>query len=94
MGAYEVICVTLDYDSPYDDCRRLDSLGFESTTGGITRKTPTEVHELAANHEDTVYVTYHGERREVRPAERDGQRYVRTTDEDTAEDPLLKQPSC
>lgn len=94
MAAYEVQCVTIDYGSPFDDCRAVEVVGFEAVDGGITRKTPAEVHDLIATEGHTVYVVYHGERFDLRPVEDGARRYVRAAPEDTDDDPLLKQPSC
>lgn len=94
MADYEVECVSVDYDSPYDDCRSIETVGFESVDGGITRMDPADVHRMIADSGDEVHVVYHGERSRVRPATDGDARYVRAADEDTAEDPLLKQPSC
>lgn len=94
MAGYEVKCVRLDYDSPFEDCRAIEALGFEAVDGGFTLKTPTEVHRLVAETDDDVFVVYHGERTEVRPATDGERRYVRTDPEDTDDDALLMQPSC
>lgn len=94
MAGYEVQCVSVDYDSRHDDCRAIEAVGFEAVDGGFTRKTPEEVHRLVAEAGEEVYVVYHGERSRVRPATDGDTRYVRAADEDTPEDPLLKQPSC
>jgi hypothetical protein len=94
MADYEVECVTVDYDAPHDDCRAIDAIGFEAVDGGITRMPPAEVHRMIADSEDEVHVVYHGERSRVRPATDGERRYVRAAEEDTAEDPLMKQPSC
>jgi hypothetical protein len=94
MADYEVKCVDLNYDSPYDDCRAIDAIGFEAVGGGFTRKSPAQVHRLITEVGDDVYVVYRDERSTVRPAADGETRYVRAADEDTAEDPLLKQPSC
>jgi hypothetical protein len=94
MSDYEVECVSVDYDSPYDDCRAIEAVGFESVEGGITRMDPAEVHRMIADSEDEVHVVYHGERTTVLPVTDGERRYVRAADEDTSEDPLMKQPSC
>jgi len=94
MGSYQVECVSLDYDSQYDDCRAIQTIGFEAVDGGFTRRTPEEVHRLVADEDHSAYVIYHDERSTLRPV-RDGKhRYVRAAPEDTPDDPLLKQPSC
>jgi hypothetical protein len=94
MVDYEVQCVSVDYDAPYDDCRSIEAIGFEAVGGGFVRKTPDEVYRLLEDEGHSVHVTYHDERSEVRPATDGDERYVRSEPEDTAEDVLLKQPSC
>lgn len=94
MVAYEVECVTIDYGSRFDDCRAIEVIGFEAVGGGITRKTPAEVHELITSEGHTAYVVYHGERSDLRPVDDGDTRYVRCAPEDSGDDPLLKQPSC
>ncbi|MEF8882510.1 MAG: hypothetical protein V5A34_08320 [Halapricum sp.] len=94
MAEYEVQCVSVDYDSQYDDCRAIETLGFDATDGGFTRKTPAEIHRLVAETDNTVYVVYHNERSDLRAVTDGDRRYVRTEPTDSSEDPLLKQPSC
>jgi hypothetical protein len=94
MTRYKVECVTIDYDSPYDDCRRIERIGFEAAAGGITTRTPTQVYEMVEEDGDTVLVEYRGEVSAVRGATRDGQDYVRTEPTDTADDVLMKKPNC
>lgn len=94
MTVYEVECVTIDYGSRFDDCRAIEAVGFEAVDGGITRKTPAEVHDRMVTEDHTVYVTYHGERSDLEPVADGERQYVRAAAEDTDDDPLLKQPSC
>lgn len=94
MAGYKVVCVTLDYDSPHDDCRRIDLLGFRSKTGKTITRTPRQVYEMIEDEGHTVVVDYKGETTELDAATREGTRYVRAESTDTAEDPLLKKPPC
>lgn len=94
MASYEVACVSMDYDADVDDCRCIEEIGFTTRSGSITTRTPAEVHEMIAEDEKTIVVSYRGERFQLAAVERDGERYVRTADSDTGEDTLLKQPSC
>lgn len=94
MTEYEVQCVGMDYDAPDDDCRAIETIGFQAVDGGLTLKTPDEVARLIEDEGHEVYVVYHGERSAVRPATDGDERYVRSRGEDTDDDPLLKQPSC
>jgi hypothetical protein len=94
MASYEVACVSMDYDADVDDCRCIEEIGFATQSGMITTRTPAEVHEMIAEDDRVLVVSYKGDRFQLEAVERDGQRYVRTAETDTAEDTLLKQPSC
>ena len=94
MAEYEVQCVSMDYDAGVEDCRAIETIGFKATDGGLTRQTPAEIYRLIEETDHVVYVVYHGERSELRPATDGDQLYVRTAAEDTADDVLVKQPSC
>jgi len=94
MSGYKVACVTIDYDSEYDDYRQIDAIGFRSETGGTILRTPGEVVEMIEKQDHTVVVEYKGTTTEVVAATDEGGRYVRSERTDTGEDALLKQPPC
>ena len=94
MARYKVECVTIDYDSQYDDCRRIERLGFQATAGGLTTRTPTQVYEMVEDDDHTVFVEYHGDVSRVEGAVRDGRKYVRTEPTDSEDDVLMKKPNC
>jgi len=94
VTGYEVICVTLDYDSEYEDCRRIDEVGFRTPDGSTATRSPEQVWAMIERDGDTVVVEYRGERSELVAVTEDGRRYVRTEPEDTPEDPLLKKQPC
>jgi len=94
MASYEVACVSMDYDAEHDDCRCIQEIGFTTRSGSITTRTPAEVHEMIAEDGMVLVVTYKGDRFQLEAVERDGERYVRSADEDTSDDTLLKKPSC
>ena len=94
MTTYEVRCVTIDYSSPYDDCRCIDVLGFPAESGGFARRTPDQVYDLIENQGITVLVDYKGTKKELVGATDGSRRYVRTESENTSSDILLKKPSC
>lgn len=94
MAGYRVVCVVIDYDSPHDDCRCVEALGFRSQSGGTITRTPAEVYGMIEEAGDTVVVDYREETLKLVAATRDGTRYVRTEDEDTAEDALLNKQTC
>lgn len=94
MATYKVQCVTIDYGSPYDDCRCIEAVGFPAESGGFARLTPEQVYDLVEHEGETVVVEYKGTQRELEGATDGTRKYVRTEPEDTSEDTLLKKPSC
>ncbi len=94
MAQYKVECVTLDYDSQYDDCRCIEELGFRTEGGGITTRTPRQVYEMVEQNGDTVLVEYRGNLTEVVGVTHGATKYVRTRSTDTGNDDLVKKPSC
>lgn len=94
MSRYKVECVTLDYDSQYDDCRCIEEIGFRTESGGITTRTPRQVYEMITQNGDTVLVEYRGDFTEVNGATNRTKKYVRTESTDTEDDILVKKPSC
>lgn len=94
MASYKVACVSMDYDADVDDCRCIEEIGFVTSKGKITTRTPTEVHRMIADENHTVIVEYHGEQTKLEAVERDGVKYVRSASTDTSDDTLMKKPGC
>lgn len=90
--ALEVTCVTTDRGSDYDDCRCIETIGYE-VLGSTTQKTPAEMHDKINSGTD-FYVKENGSKAYLEAAERNGTKYVRTESNDTRRDNLLQQPSC
>lgn len=91
---YQVECVTTDDSSAYNDCRCIDSIGIHSIIGGIDEYSPEEIHDRIEEEEDSFYVEYRGSKTYLETASHGSTRYVRTEQNDTTADNLLKQPSC
>lgn len=94
MAKYEVICVTVDEDSEYDDCRCIDWIGFPAEGGGTATRTSAQVHDMIEEDGDTVVVEHQGTETTVIAVTRGSTKYVRTEPTDTEDDNLLKQPIC
>lgn len=90
---YEVACVSTDDAAPYEDCRRIETIGY-LVDGTITKRTPKEIHDMISFGVAEFYVEREGGRTYLEAAERDGTAYVRTHSADTDVDVLLEQPSC
>jgi hypothetical protein len=93
MHSWEVVCIAVDGESDYNDCRAITKIGHNAPT---LKKQDTN-HVAAKIHQG--HSDYH-----IKPngthvplqAVRDDELhlYVRTLDEDTADDPLLDLPTC
>lgn len=88
----EVLCVTMEEDPDYPDCRGIAKIGLPGAKTEVVTKTPPEVHELL--EERDIYVQHEGEKTDLIQATYEGYKYVRTEPNDTEEDNLLKQESC
>lgn len=91
--AREVTCVTTDSRSDHNDCRCIETIGYE-VAGDRKTKTPREMHFMLKVGDTDFYVEGGGSRAYLEPVERDGTKYVRTEANDTEDDNLLEQPSC
>lgn len=92
--AREVVCATTDSTGP-NDCRCITKIGYVyeniDTTGS---KTPEEVHNDVKHDNTNYYVEYRGSETDLIPAEKNGTKYVRTKQNDTKNDNLLKLDDC
>ncbi|WP_169924438.1 DUF3892 domain-containing protein [Natrinema ejinorense] len=91
--AREVVCVTTDDASIHNDCRCIETIGYQIIEDNTWTKTPAEVHESIEDGKE-YYVEHNGSKTYLEPAERNGTKYVRTEPNDTSRDNLLQQPSC
>ena len=92
----EITCVTNGADE-FPDCRGITSLGYvDDFTGRQGMATPEEAYRDITEEGITYYISLGpGRRVKVIPVERDSIRYVRTErNTDTAQDWLLKKPTC
>lgn len=87
----EVECVRKGAADRFDDCRAVTML----RTAHGAEFSRTEAYAQCRAIPGYLYVrTGDGTIVELQPAERDGVRYVRGLDEDSAEDPLLEVKEC
>lgn len=94
MASYRVACVSMDYDAEHDDCRCIEEIGFQTESGRIVTRTPAQVHTMIVDEDHTVVVEYKDEQSRLEAVTKDGVDYVRSADEDTPDDTLMKKPSC
>lgn len=90
---FEVICVEIDDESPHDDCRCIEKIGYEALTG-VNRWTSERIHDEIERGRMAFYVEEYGSKLSLEAVERDGTKYVRTEPVDTEQDALLELPRC
>lgn len=91
--AREVICATTDPSGP-NDCRCITEIGYQySTRENEYTKSPEEVHDDLENGED-YFVEHNRQKTDLEPASRGSTKYVRTEQNDTKDDNLLKLDDC
>lgn len=90
--ALEVRCVNTEHNP--QDCRDIETIGFDAENGGIATRTPAQVYDLVENEGYRVVVEHLGTRTDVNAVKRGATKYVRSEPNDTKQDNLLKQDSC
>ncbi|MCF7910617.1 DUF3892 domain-containing protein [Candidatus Pacearchaeota archaeon] len=93
MGTYKVKCVDVKNDCSFRDCRCVKFIGIPTTDGGTNKYTPLEIYNRITKG-DEFYVENNGKKTFLIKAEREGTKYVKTEQNDTENDNLLKQKSC
>lgn len=88
--SWEVVCITIDEDSPHDDCRTIDEIGYKAPTltiQGVDNTASKITSDLSGYH-----MMHDGSKLPLEAAKDDTLLYVRTRDEDSPDDPLLGLP--
>lgn len=91
--AFKVVCVDKDSGSRYNDCRCIETIGYE-VLDSVFKRTPEQIHEKIEEDDREFYILENGERTYLEAKERLGTKYVRTKPNDTEEDNLLSQEGC
>lgn len=94
MARYEIICVDINQNSEYDNCRCIERIGFPAESGGTATRTPAEVYDLIEEGGHSIFVEHNGTETGVIADKYNGTKYVRSFLNDTEDDNLLEQPSC
>lgn len=92
MHSWEIVAVDVDEHSEYDDPRAIERLGY-IVAGSL--KT-SEVDAVCLKMESDLsgyHVVHDGRRIDTQSVVADDRQYIRTADEDRADDPLLELPS-
>lgn len=94
MGNYswEVVCITRDEDSEYDDCRCIDELGYVVAANRRFIDARTASLRIESGNKQ-FHVEVDGETAPLEAAGEYPLHYVRTRETDTPDDPLFSLPS-
>lgn len=93
MYSWEVVCIDIDEDREFDDCRAIEEIGFLAPSLKRTG-TNTAGAQITQGHKQ-FHIVLDGERIPLQHAkDPDIHHYVRTLDEDSPADPLLQLDGC
>lgn len=94
MGNYswEVVCITRDEESEYNDCRSIDELGYVVAANRRFIDAETASLRIRSGNK-RFHVEIDGETVPLEAAGEYPLHYVRARDADSPEDPLLSLPS-
>lgn len=93
MHSWEVACVEVDAERDVEDCRAISEVGFYAPS--LSRKSADVVGAQIHQGHAAFHVEIDGERVPLQAGtDPDVNFYVRTLDEDSAEDPLLELRTC
>lgn len=91
--AKRIVCIEIDEDSEYEDCRQITHLGFLSPS--LTKRKMDRIWWGVTSANVGGYFIWHDDQVvPLQAAEHEGHRYVRVRDEDTPNDPLVNFPTC
>jgi hypothetical protein len=88
MYSWKVVCVGVDEDSEYDDCRAIHTIGKE-VAHNLREKRVDMVASQITNENAAYHIVVDGEKIPLKAAKSETGMYVRTFDEDRSDDPLL-----
>jgi hypothetical protein len=93
MHSWEIVCIEVDEDSDYDDCRAITTLGYRAPS--LRKKDSDVVGARIHQGHSRFHLEVDGERVQLQADRSDDVHfYARTLDEDSPEDPLLQLGSC
>lgn len=92
MASWEVVAADRTTEEPVEDCREIDVLGYR-VAGSVREKDVATAAIMIENGRTNMHILVNGEEVSLRPAGEGANRYVRTIDSDSPDDPLLSLPS-
>lgn len=90
---WEVVCLEVDDDAEFDDCRAIKKIGYDVANSVKKESVDMTASKIRAELSD-YYVESSGRQIPLQTSSADGKHYVRVLDEDASDDPLLQLPSC
>lgn len=93
MYSWEIVCIEVDEESKFDDCRAITELGYRAPS---LKKVSANAIGAKIHQDHSMYhITVDGERVPLQAAkDPDVHFYTRTLDEDSTNDPLIEMVSC
>lgn len=88
--SWEVICVGYGDEPEYEDCRAIEEIGYKAPT--LRRKKVDAAGTMIESGLSNFHIDQDGRKIPLQRA-KDKYVYVRTLDEDSADDPLLDLPT-
>lgn len=92
MYSWEVLCVGYDDTSEFDDCRSIDRIGL-NVAENLREKNVDQVAYQLTNDQVAYHIVVDGRNVPLQGVLDGMLRYVRTFDENRADDPLLDLPT-
>lgn len=93
MHSWEIVCIDVDSDSEYDDCRAITELGYLAPT--LNKKSSDEIGAQIHQGHRAFHITIDGTRHQLKSdRQQDVNFYVRTLDKNSVDDPLLSIEAC
>lgn len=93
MHSWEVVCIEVDEDSEFDDCRAISTIGYRAPS--LKKKSADVVGARIHQGHSDFHVVVDGEQVQLQAAsDPDVNFYARTLDEDSPSDPLLELENC
>lgn len=92
MYSWPVVCIGVDEESEYDDCRAIHTIGKE-VAHNLREKQVDMIASQITNENAGYHLVVNGREIPLQAAKHDSKMYVRTMDEDSPEDPLLELPT-
>lgn len=92
MYSWKVLCVGVDEDSAFDDCRAIHTIG-KDVANNLREKKVDMVASQILSENAAYHIVVDGQEIPLKAGHSETGMYVRTLDEDSSDDPLLDLPT-